>query len=93
MEGRYKVGEVMVQNVVVSAPNESIYDCARKMANRKIGALVIVDEESVVGIITEQDIARKVVAKGLIPRATPVSTVMSNTVHSVDPRIDMFILT
>jgi len=85
MQTRYKIGEVMEKNVIVSSPNESIYECAQKMAHRRVSSLIIVDGLSVIGIITEQDIARKVVAKGLKIRTTPVSIVMSKMITSIDP--------
>jgi predicted transcriptional regulator len=85
MEGRYKVGEVMANNVIVSSPNETIYECAQKMANRRISSLIVVDGLSVIGIITEQDIARKVVAKGLKAQSTRVNMIMSNIITSIDP--------
>jgi CBS domain-containing protein len=89
MEGGYTVGEVMTRNIIVSTPSESIYDCARKMAYRKISSLIIIDGMSVVGIITEQDIARKIVAKGLNPKTTPVNIAMSMNVTSIHPNKDL----
>ena len=89
MAVRYKVGELMVTNIVASTPNESVYDCARKMAHKNVGSLVVVDELALAGIITEQDITRKVVAKGLNPRTTPVSTVMSSNVESIESNKDI----
>ena len=46
MIGKYKVGEIMSQNVVVAEPNESIYICAKKMDLKKVGSLVIVDGDN-----------------------------------------------
>ena len=89
MLGRYNVKEIMAENVVVSAPNESIHDCACKMAHREISSLVIIDGTSIVGIITEQDIARKVIAKGIKTKTTFAHTMMSPNVISVLPHKDI----
>lgn len=89
MEGRYKVGEIMADNVIVSTPSESIYNCAQKMSHRKISSLIIIDGTSVVGIITEQDIARKVVAKDLRVKTTPVHIIMSANIISINPEKDI----
>jgi len=79
----------MIKNIVVASPGESIFDCARKMAYKGVSSLLIVNGTSVVGIITEQDVARKVVAKDLVPRATPVSVVMSQDIYSVNSSEDL----
>ena len=79
----------MTNNVIVSAPGESIYDCARKMAYREISSLVIIDGTYAIGIITEQDIARKAVAKGLKAKTTPISIIMSTNLTSVGPDKDL----
>jgi len=89
MEGKYRVGEVMTNNVIVATPSESIYNCAQKMAYRKISSLIIVNGTSVVGIISEQDIARKVVAKGLSAKKTKVNLIMTTPVTSIDPQKDI----
>jgi len=89
MVGDYKVGEIMEENVIASYPEESILNCARKMAYKKVGSLVIMEDTKVVGVITEQDIARKVVAKEISPKSTPVKEVMSKEVHFISPEKDI----
>ena len=79
----------MSQNIVVGIPSESVYICARKMAFKKVSSVIIINEDSVVGILTEQDVARKVVAEGLVPKTTPVSTVMSSDITSINPYEDI----
>ena len=43
------------------APDSSVYDAIRTMAERGIGAVVVVDGETVLGMLTERDYARKIV--------------------------------
>lgn len=63
--------DIMSRNVKTIGADQTILDAAKAMAKWKIGALVIVEGSSPVGIITEGDISRTV-AKGSEPRRTPV---------------------
>jgi CBS domain-containing protein len=90
METGYKVGEIMVGNVSCVDPDVMLIDCAREMAEKRVGCLIVIDNEKVIGIITEQDLARKVLAKGLDATSTRVSEVMSTTVHKIHPAEDIY---
>ncbi len=73
-----KVSDVMTSNVITVKPDETIVDAARKMAENKIGSVVVVDDKgTIIGILTEGDIVRRVVARGLDPSQTPVEAVMT----------------
>jgi CBS domain-containing protein len=66
------------------APEASVFDALKLMADRNIGALLVVDRESrMVGILSERDYARKVVLHGHSSRETPVSAIMTGTVVSI----------
>jgi len=76
--GELKVSDVMTSSVVTVKPDETIVDAARKMAENKIGSVVVVDDKGIIiGILTEGDIVRRVVARGLDPSQTPVEAVMT----------------
>lgn len=66
-------------------PEATVIDCVRKMAAEKIGALVVIDGEALVGIFTERDALNKVLAAGLDPVGTKVSAVMTADPHCVPP--------
>lgn len=89
MESGYKIGEIMVRDVKTTFQGDIVTLAARKMADEKIGCLVITDEEKVVGILTEQDIARKVVAEGREAPATLVREVMSKSIVHISPNEDL----
>lgn len=69
---------------VVSLPSSAtVWDAARKMSEHMIGSIVVLEEETLVGIFTERDLLNRVVAKGMDPQETPLSQVMSKNVRTV----------
>jgi CBS domain-containing protein len=58
-------------------PKATVYEALRLMGEKEIGALVVMDEGRVVGIISERDYARKVALKGKTARETGVEEIMS----------------
>ncbi len=71
--------------VFTIAPNASVFDALKLMAEKSIGALVVMDGEQVVGIITERDYARKVILMARSSKATPVCDIMTSSVMYVRP--------
>lgn len=59
------------------APNLSVIEALEIMADQNIGSLVVVDQDSFIGIITERDYSRKIVLKGKSSSDTPISEIMS----------------
>jgi len=66
-------------------PNTLVTECVRTMTAKKIGALIVMDGERLVGIFTEQDALNKVLAAGLEPGKTKVSEVMTKDPYSIPP--------
>jgi CBS domain-containing protein len=64
-------------------PEASVYDAITMMAEKGIGAIPIVKESNLVGIVSERDYARKVFLKGRSSLETPVTEIMSAPVVSV----------
>lgn len=67
-------------------PNDTVYDAIRKMAEHNIGALLVLEGDRVVGIVTERDYARKVVLADRSSKETPVSVIMTPQVLCVSPQ-------
>jgi CBS domain-containing protein len=74
----------MTKNVITIDLKKSVFDAAVLMSEKLIGCLVIVDGEEPVGIVTERDFVRRVVAKNL-PLETTVSEIMSQPLITIDP--------
>jgi len=67
------------------SPEAKVIDALRIMAEKNVGALVVVDKDNVVGIISERDYARKIILKGLQSNDTPVRDIMTAQVYHVNP--------
>jgi CBS domain-containing protein len=63
--------------------NASVFDALKTMAEKNIGALMIIEEEKLIGIFSERDYARKIVLQGKASHDTPVSEVMTSKVLTV----------
>ena len=74
-----KVKHVMTREVVVARPDDSICEAARRMAECDAGALPVGENDRLVGVITDRDIAVRAVAQRL-SADTPVRDVMSREV-------------
>jgi len=70
-------------NVFTIAPTASVFDALKLMAEKSIGALVVMEGEQVVGIITERDYARKVILMARSSKETPVRDIMASPVMYV----------
>lgn len=73
------------QTVWSIAPSAMVLDAIKIFAEKGIGALLVMEEEQVIGIITERDYARKVHIKGRLSDNTPVSAIMTSPVLYVRP--------
>lgn len=72
-----KIGDLMSKPAFVCAPDDKVRQAAELMRDRKVSSLGVVEKERFVGLITTRDLASRVVAEGLDPATTPVSTVMT----------------
>jgi CBS domain-containing protein len=70
------------------APDASVFDALKMMADRNIGAVMVTGAEGkLVGIVSERDYARKVVLRGHTSRDTRVSAIMTADVVSIPPDV------
>lgn len=66
-------------------PNDSVLDAVRLMAEKEVGALLVMEGAKLVGIVSERDYARKVILKGRSSEDTHVAEVMTANVLYVHP--------
>ena len=66
-------------------PEDPVLEAIRLMADRHVGALLVMKGEEIAGIVSERDYARKVILLGRSSSATPVWQIMSTPVHTVTP--------
>ncbi len=71
--------------LVSVAPDDTVLDALRVMAEKEIGAVVVLDKDHLAGIFSERDYARKVILHGKASKDTPVKEIMTEKVVCVSP--------
>jgi CBS domain-containing protein len=84
-----KVRDAMTANVRVAAPTESLADVAQKMKQEDVGSLPVVEDDRLIGIITDRDIVIRAVAERVDPQSIYVSDVASRELVTVEPEQDL----
>lgn len=72
------------------APDAPVLDAIKHMAEHRIGALLVMHGEQLVGVMSERDYARKVILQGRSSSQTAVSDIMSGSPLTVSPDTDVF---
>ena len=67
-------------------PDASVFEAVQLMADKRVGALMVVDRNELIGVISERDYAREIVLKDRASRDTPVSAIMTQRVLYVRPQ-------
>jgi CBS domain-containing protein len=71
--------------VYTTTPDASVFEAVREMARRNVGALIVMEGEDVVGIVSERDYARKIVLLARSSRDTEVQEIMTTPVMYAQP--------
>jgi signal-transduction protein with cAMP-binding, CBS, and nucleotidyltransferase domain len=77
-------------DIFAVAPEAPVLEAIKHMAERCVGALLVMRGEQLVGIVSERDYARKVILQGRSSAQTAVSEIMSSPVLTVEPETDVF---
>jgi CBS domain-containing protein len=73
------------QNVWFVSPDACVYDAIEIMADKHVGALMVVSEGTLVGVVSERDYARKVILQGKSSKQTQVKEIMTSPAIFVTP--------
>jgi signal-transduction protein with cAMP-binding, CBS, and nucleotidyltransferase domain len=86
----YLIKDVMTQHVVTVDHQDSVFDAAEAMAHDPdaAGYVVILQQGTPIGIVTERDIVHKVIAQKQVPSNTRVESIMSSPLITIDPNAD-----
>ncbi|MCX7512906.1 CBS domain-containing protein [Frateuria sp. STR12] len=76
--------------VYAIAPGAPVLEAIRSMAERRVGALVVMNGDALAGIVSERDYARKVILQGRSSAQTAVADIMSGDPLTISPETDVF---
>ena len=82
------VKDIMIKDVVTITVDKTVFEAAELMDSKGIGCLIIVQGETPVGIVTERDFVRRIIAKKL-PYDIKVSEIMTKNLVAVDPDVSL----
>lgn len=82
---RIKVKEAMVEEVVTITKDKNIRECGELMKQEDVGSLLVLENDSVIGLITATDLVREIIAKDLKPTKIKISDVMTTHLHTISP--------
>ena len=80
-----KVRDIMQKNVITIEKTKKAQDAAIILKDKEISFLVVVNDNKPIGIVSERDIIRKIVAENKESQSTPLETIMSNNFKWVEP--------
>jgi CBS domain-containing protein len=83
------VKEAMKANPIMVRPNISVFEAAKLMKKKRIGNVIVVEKKQPIGILTESDILKKVVAEGKNGKDVSVEEVMSTPIIVTDPYVPL----
>ncbi|HEY5572455.1 MAG TPA: CBS domain-containing protein [Anaerolineales bacterium] len=77
--------DIKGRNILSISPNDSVYSAVERMSENNIGALLVIENGQLVGILSERDYARKVILKGKSSKNTLIREIMTPDVLCVSP--------
>ena len=79
-----EISDYMISTVLSIDVESSVQEAAQYMVSQSIGSVLVKEFDEYVGIVTETDLTRKVLGKGLNPEATRITEIMTSPILSLD---------
>jgi len=79
------VKEIMSTNIIGISPNDTADIAAKRMSRHDVGNLIVMEGKKAIGIVTEEDFVRKLVAKNLLPRDSKIKDIMTSSLITISP--------
>ena len=89
-ESDYIVEEFMNKDIVQVTPDTNVKRCAEVMAAEHVDSAMVTQKKRIVGIVTEKDLARKVVAKGLNAEKITAKDIMTAELVTINPQKSLY---
>jgi CBS domain-containing protein len=83
------IKNLMQKQVVSCPPSATVHDVAGMMKDRNVGSVLIVEENSLKGIVTDRDIALRLGADSMDPTSTPISRIMTSDPNTISADADI----
>jgi signal-transduction protein with cAMP-binding, CBS, and nucleotidyltransferase domain len=90
MQTGYKVMDVMTNKPIVANKELALKDAAKLMSDSNVHSLLITEGESAIGIVTDEDMVRKIIAKGLDIKKMRLKDIMETDLVSILPNKDIY---
>jgi CBS domain-containing protein len=84
-----RIREIMTSNPSTIEPDKTVVDAARVMKQEDAGVVPVTENGRLTGMVTDRDIAIRVVAEGKDPKSTTVREVASSDLVTIDPQQDL----
>lgn len=84
------VKEFMTTSPISISPNESAKSAANLMISKGVGSLLVLNEDRLVGILTEKDLVEKIISGNKSPEKILVKDIMSTDVFGIGPDVDLY---
>lgn len=84
-----KIRDIMVSNVETAEPDDTLDEIAMMMREQDVGAIPVVEDGELIGIVTDRDIVVRCIAEGKDPTDVAADEVISSDIHTVQPDDDL----
>ncbi|XZG70919.1 CBS domain-containing protein [Chitinibacteraceae bacterium HSL-7] len=88
-KARHLLKEKSIQQIYSVTPQQTVYQALQLMADKNLGAVLVMEGHHLVGIFSERDYARKVILLGKASASTPISEVMTAKLMVIHPDTDV----